>query len=170
MRTCLIRSASATSVTTRGDSGLRSRCDTWGDDETTTIYPGATSDMTEPIPTPAGSLPTDGYQFPTPAVPGPGPSGQVPGPAGQLPQALPATPPSGSAPRLKPAGPARPAAGAAQGSIRPMGYAAPQAGQSPYGQVRPAAYRAAPANAPLANTPGGSVPVHLPPLNGPAGK
>jgi type II secretory pathway component GspD/PulD (secretin) len=152
-----------------GDSGLRGRCDAWGDDETTTIYPGASSVMAEPIPTPAGTLSPDGYQVPTPAIPAPGPEGYVPAPAGQVPQALPFTPPSGLTPQLKPAVPARGASSSTRGPATATGYVDPPAKQPPHGQVQPAAYDTPSRTRPPVSPSGSPAPVHLPPLIGPTG-
>jgi general secretion pathway protein D len=152
-----------------GDSGLRGRCDAWGDDETTTIYPGASSVIAEPIPTPAGTLSPGGYQVPTPALPVPGPEGYVPAPAGRVPQALPFTPPSGLTPQLKPAVPARGASSSTRGPATATGYVDPRAKQPPHGQVQPAVYDTPSRTRPPVSPSGNPVPVHLPPLIGPTG-
>jgi type II secretion system protein D len=106
-----------------GVSGLRGRRDAWSNDETTTVYPGATSVIAKPIPTPAHTLSPDGDQVPTMAVPISSPDGRVPTPAGHVPQALPITPPGGLTPQLKPAVPPRGASSSIRGSATLMGGA-----------------------------------------------
>ncbi len=152
-----------------GVSGLRGRRDAWGDDETTTIYPSAISDVTEPIPTPAGTLPFDSYEVPTPAVPVPGLSVPVPAPAGQQPRAMPITPPGPLTPQLKPAVPP-----ARCVQLEPtIGYPyrlrrAPNEAANRWPGTACRLSRGSRGGA-QASPSGGPAPVHLPPLNGATG-